>query len=187
MLGKQNMKQFIYNEMMVHVPLCTHKEPKNVLIISNDAGAFVEEIQKHTEISCDVISANLDLLRDAADKNYDIVISEMQNDAVVLAHINRVLKEDALFVIQHPSLDNVEENKNLMEIVGKYAKIVMPYNLGNCSTALFASKEYHPTADIILQRADLTDGLEYYNSDVHVASFAMGNNIRKTYLGIIKN
>lgn len=50
-----------------------------------------------------------------------------------------------------------------------------------------ASKEYHPTADVILQRADMIDGLSYYNCDVHVASFAMGNYIRKEYLGIIKN
>jgi spermidine synthase len=63
----------------------------------------------------------------------------------------------------------------------------MPYNLGNCSTALLASKEYHPTADIILQRADMLDSLDYYNCDVHVGSFAMGNYIRKEYLGIIKN
>jgi len=29
--------------------------------------------------------------------------------------------------------------------------------------------------------------LDYYNCDVHVGSFAMGNYIRKEYLGIIKN
>jgi len=181
------MKDFIYNEMMVHVPLCTHKEPQNVLIISTNAAGFVAEVQKHTDIDCDVISTNMDLLREAKDNAYDVVISEMDNDAAVVAHINRVLKDDGLLVTKHPSLDDVEANKNLMEILGKYAKIVMPYNLGNCSTALLASKEYHPTADIILQRADLLDGLEYYNSDVHPAAFAMGNNIRKAYLGIIKN
>ena len=27
------MKEFIYNEMMVHVPLCTHKEPQNILTV----------------------------------------------------------------------------------------------------------------------------------------------------------
>ena len=181
------MKDFIYNEMMVHVPLCTNKDPKNVLIISTNAAGFVAEVQKHTDIDCDVISTNMDLLREAKDNAYDVVISEMDNDAAVVAHINRVLKDDGLIVTKHPSLDDVEANKNLMEILGKYAKIVMPYNLGNCSTALLASKEYHPTADIILQRADLLDGLEYYNSDVHPAAFAMGNNIRKAYLGIIKN
>jgi spermidine synthase len=182
------MKEFIYNEMMVHVPLCTHKEPKNVLIISSNAAGLVAEVQKYMEdISCDVISCELNLLREAKDDTYDVVISELENDAVVFAHINRVLNEDGLCVVTHPDLDDVEANKNIMQILGKYAKVVMPYNLGNCTTALLASKEYHPTADIILNRADLLDGLEYYNSDVHPAAFAMGNYIRKEYLGIIKN
>ncbi|MCW9026206.1 MAG: spermidine synthase, partial [Thiovulaceae bacterium] len=42
------MKEFIYNEMMVHVPLCTHKEPDNILIISNDASNLENEVKKHT-------------------------------------------------------------------------------------------------------------------------------------------
>ncbi|WP_457746046.1 spermine/spermidine synthase domain-containing protein [Sulfurimonas sp.] len=181
------MKEFIYNEMMVHVPLCTNKEPQNVLIISTSAAGFVAEVQKHKDVDCDVISTSLDLLREAKDNAYDVVISEMESDAATIAHINRVLKDDGLLVMKHPPLKDVEANKNLMEILGKYAKVVMPYKLGNCSTAILASKEYHPTADIILQRADLLDGLEYYNSDIHPAAFAMGNNIRKAYLGVIKN
>lgn len=183
------MKDFIYNEMMVHVPLCTHKEPNNVLIISSDAAGFMQEIQKYKndEINCDVISADINLLRDATDDKYDVVISELDTDAAVLAHFNRVLNENGLLITTHPSLDDVSENKRIMQILGKYAKIIMPYNLGNGQTALLASKEYHPTADVILQRTDLLDGLEYYNCDIHPAAFATGNNVRKEYLGIIKN
>jgi len=183
------MKNFIYNEMMVHVPLCTHKEPNNVLIISSNAAGFVAEIQKYKndDISCDVLSADINLLREAADDKYDVIISELETDAAVLAHFNRVLKDDGLLVTTHSSLDDVSENKKIMQILGKYAKIIMPYNLGNGETALLASKAYHPTADIILQRTDLLDGLEYYNCDVHPAAFATGNNVRKEYLGIIKN
>lgn len=182
------MKKFIYPEMMVHVPLCTNKLPQNILIISDNAKLLIEEVQKHYDISADVISCNLDALREAKDTIYDVVISEMGSDAAVLAHISRVLKEDGLFSMPNPSLDEkIDENKQLMEILAKYFKIVMPYNLGNCSTAILASKEYHPTADIILQRSDMLDNLNYYNSDVHPASFSMGNYIRKEYLGIIKN
>jgi len=183
------MKNFIYNEMMVHVGLCTHKEPSNVLIISSNSAGFVSEIQKYKndDISCDVLSADINLLREAADDKYDVIISELETDAAVLAHFNRVLKDDGLLVTTHPSLDDVSENKRIMQILGKYAKIIMPYNLGNGETALLASKAYHPTADIILQRTDLLDGLEYYNCDVHPAAFATGNYIRKEYLGIIKN
>jgi spermidine synthase len=187
--GKEFMKDFKYSEMMVHVPLCTHKEPNNVLIISSDAADLVTEIQKHRDdISCDVISADANALRAVEDGAYDVVISELEKDAAVLAHINRVLREEGLVVMPIDSLEDAKEsNKTVMSILGKYAKIVMPYHLGNCKMALLASKEYHPTADIILQRADLTDGLEYYNSDVHPAAFAMGNHIRKAYRGIIKN
>ena len=181
------MKNFIYNEMMVHVPLCTNKDPKKVLVLSDDAEGFVAEIKKHDGIDCEVISASLDALRDAPEKTFDVVISELDADAAGLAHLNRVLVDDGLLVTTHAPLDDTTANKAMMEILAKYAKIIMPYNLGNGQTALLASKEYHPTADIILQRADMLDGLEYYNCDVHPAAFAMGNNVRKAYLGVIKN
>jgi spermidine synthase len=181
------MKNFIYNEMMVHVPLCTSKDPQKVLILSDDASAFEAEVAKHDNIASEVLGANLDALRKAEDKGYDVVISEIDADAAVLAHLNRVLKEDGLLVTTHPSLDDVDANTTMMQILGKYTKVIMPYNLGDGETALLASKEYHPTADIILQRSDMLDGLEFYNCDVHPAAFAMGNNIRKAYLGVIKN
>lgn len=181
------MKPFIYPEMMVHVPLCTNKNPQNVLVISDDAKPFIDELNRHSEVEVKEIETSMDALRNEADASYDVLISEMADDAAVLAHINRVLKADAQLVITHPSLDDVDANKSLMQILGKYFKIIMPYNLGNGKTALLASKEYHPTADIILQRADMIDGLSYYNSDIHVAAFAMPNYIRKEYLGIIKN
>ena len=181
------MKSFIYPEMMVHVPLCTNKNPKNVLVISDDAELLNKEIARHSEVNSNVVRCSLDALRDLADSAYDVVICEMNGDAAVLAHINRILNEDGQLVTVHPSLNNTQENKSLMQILGNYFKIIMPYSIGNGDTALLASKEYHPTADIILHRADMLDDLSYYNCDVHPASFAMPNYIRKEYLGIIKN
>ncbi len=181
------MKEFIHNEMMVHVPLCTSKEPKNILIISDDAMGFEVEVKKHDNINFTTMACGIDEISKAKDGAFDVVISQDNVDAFIATHINRVLKDDGLVVMKHPDLDDVEANKSLMKTVGNYFKIIMPYNLGDCSTALLASKEYHPTADIILQRADMLDGLNYYNCDVHVGSFAMGNYIRKEYLGIIKN
>ncbi len=181
------MKEFIYNEMMVHVPVCTSKDPQNVLLISDNASKLEKEMNKHSEIAFKSIACTLESLRDEADASYDVVICESANDAAISAHISRVLKEDGLVSMLHPSLENIEENKSLLHVLGKYFKVIMPYNLGNGKTALLSSKEYHPTADINLHRVDMLDGLEYYNCDVHPASFAMGNNIRKEYLGILKN
>ncbi|MEN8303916.1 MAG: spermidine synthase [Campylobacterota bacterium] len=181
------MKEFIYPEMMVHVPVCTSKVPENVLIISDNAELLSEQMQKHAEVGSKVIACNLDALRNEADASADVVICEMGADAAVVGHISRVLKEDGQLSITHDSLDETQSNTILMQVLGNYFKIIMPYNLGNGSTALLASKEYHPTADIILQRSDMIDGLNFYNCDVHVAAFAMPNYIRKEYLGIIKN
>jgi len=181
------MQEFIYSEMMTHVALCTNKNPKNVLIISDNADALTREVKKHNDIDYTAIKCNIDELRNVKDNNFDVVISEMGDNSAVIAHINRTLKDDGLLVTTHASLNEVEQNKSLMQILGNYFKIIMPYNLGNTQTALLASKEYHPTADIILQRSDMLDDLNYYNCDIHIASFAMGNYIRKEYLGIIKN
>ncbi|MDQ7045770.1 MAG: spermidine synthase [Sulfurimonas sp.] len=181
------MKNFIYNEMMVHVPVCTSKDPKNVLIVSDSSTDLAVEMGKHTEIAHKCVACSIDSFRDEADASYDVVICEADTDAAVLAHISRILLEDGLVVMTHASLDNTAQNKQNMQILGKYFKIIMPFNLGTGETALLASKEYHPTADINLHRADMLDGLDFYNCDVHPAAFAMGNNIRKEYLGIIKN
>ena len=183
------MSQPIYAEMMVHVPLCTNKNPKNVLVISDNASILLEELAKHIELNnVDTISATLDALRETQDNLYDVVICEIEKvDKVVLAHLSRIGKEDSQVVLKHPSLEIVEENKIIMQNLAIDFKIIMPYNLGDGTTALLASKEYHPTADIILQRSDMLDNLKVYNCDLHIAAFAMPNYIRKEYLGVIKN
>ncbi len=181
------MKSFIYPEMMVHVVLCTNKNPKNVLIISNNADFLSQEMQKHSAVAFKVIGSTTEELREETDGTYDVVISEMYGDSVVLAHINRILKADGQLVLNNRPLEEVDSNKVLMQDLANYFKIIMPYNLGNDNSAILASKEYHPTADIVLQRADMLDGLSYYNSDIHLAAFAMPNYIRQEYLGIIKN
>ncbi len=181
------MKEFIYPEMMVHVPVCTSKNPQNILIVSNSAELLAKETLKHSQVTTKAVECTLDAVRNLDDSSFDVVICEDSSDAAMLAHLSRILKEDGQLSITHPSLDNINENKTIISILGKYFKIIMPYNLGNGSTALLASKEYHPTADINLQRADMIDGNNFYNCDIHVGSFAMGNYIRKEYLGIIKN
>lgn len=182
------MKSFIYPEMMVHVPLCTHKNPETILVISDDITDFDAELARYRHCSVNVIKADgaLEALRELGDSAFDVVLSEAEAETAVLAHIARVSREDAVIAITHPSLDDVDANTVIMKDLGKDFKIIMPYNAGE-STLLLASKEYHPTADLILQRTDLLEGQRYYNCDIHPAAFAMGNYVRKDYLGIIRN
>lgn len=182
------MNKFTNAEMMVHIPLCTNKDPKNVLLLSEDTKNLELEIQKHINIETVSNKATLDVVRECKDSSFDVIILDTMNDDVAfLAHINRILKDDGLVVMKHPSLSQVEENKKLMQTLGNYFKIIMPYNLGDGTTALLSSKEYHPTADLILQRSDMLDNLDVYNCDLHIGAFAMPNYVRKAYLGVIKN
>lgn len=183
------MKTFIYPEMITHVGMCSHKKPTNVLLISDEAELIEAELDRHVIETTEVFSASAakESIESKSDATSDLIILDGENDPALLAHINRVLKADGMLIMKHNSLDEVEVNKSLMQILGNYFKIIMPFNVGDGSTLLLASKAYHPTADVILQRADLLDGLHFYNCDIHVASFAMGNHVRKEYLGIIKN
>jgi len=173
------MKDKILNEMITHVPICTHKDPKNVLITSKNSIDIVNEIAKYKNIEAKVASS--DTLDDFEERSFDVIICDEFD-----IKAQRLLKEDSLLVLSHVNLDDFENAKKTFEEIGKFYKIVMPFRV-DCSFALLASKEYHPTADINLQRADLTDGYEVYNSDFHVGSFAMPTYLRKKYLGIFKN
>ena len=183
----EKMEEKIYNELMVHIPACTHKEPTQILIVSNNAYGMIDEVAKYGNIDAKAIDADLDMLRDMEEKSFDIVISEAPIDATSTAHINRILKEDGLAVFAPFDLQQIEQTTQKLNEIGKYFKIAMPYNLLSSTHAVLASKEYHPTADINLQRADLTDGFVIYNSDLHTALFAMPTFVKKAYLGIIKN
>ena len=181
------MKEFIYPEMVVHVSLCTSKYPKKVLIISDNVSRLAKEMLKYKGITAKAIECSLEAISNLKDDIFDVVICEMASDIKLLAQIERISKEDAILCITHPSLDEVDANKVIMKDLARYFKIIMPFDVGSNKTVLLASKEYHPTADIILQRADMLDDNKYYNCDIHIAAFAMGNYIRKEYLGIIKN
>lgn len=184
------MKTFVYPEMMVHVAMCTHKNPKAVLVASDNDDLLMGELARYREATVTTTAGSnlLESFRNAADNSFDVIMVDALNtDSAVLAHLNRALKEDGLAVMQHPHLDDVNANTVLMQVLGNYFKIIMPYHLEDGTTLLLCSKEYHPTADVILQRSDLLEGHSYYNCDVHVASFAMPQYIRKNYLGIIRN
>jgi spermidine synthase len=148
---------------------------------------MLDEIQKYKTIETKVVDTNTDSLREIEDKSFDVVVTEGDIDQASAAHISRILKDDGLATVGGIDLNDQEATKTVLTELTKYFKIAMPYNLLGHKKALLVSKEYHPTADINLQRADLTDGFEVYNSDLHTALFAMPTYIKKAYLGIIRN
>ena len=57
--------EFVYHEMMAHVPLFAHGEPKNVLVIGAGDGGVLREVLKHPSLEqatlCEIDRAVIDL------------------------------------------------------------------------------------------------------------------------------
>lgn len=178
-----------FKEMMVHVPLCSHPDITKVLLI--DIDGLDEEIQRHDTVLVEKVQ-----LQSYSPKEYKfevIIVGDIENvDEIGLAKITASLAENGVLVAGNLSWENTP-SKTIAQMQ-KFEKfnIIMPYMYGfgfdyNSQGAfLFCSDKYHPTADIILQKADLLDGLEYYNSEIHLAAFTLPTSTKKAIREALK-
>ncbi len=191
---------YIKDEMLVHIPVCTHADPKSVLVIGGCDNLYAE-VQKHQTID-KIVSLSADEASDKVagldENSFDIIIvatEEFKSDRVFWGLLNRLLSDRGI-VTSMSSLLLTEEDavERELTIVGELFKIVMPYRYESlaedghltCKNLIMASHRYHPTADINLQRADLTEGYNYYNSDIAIGAFHLPTVVRKRFLGLIK-
>jgi len=144
-----------------------------------------------------IIEDTVQFLGNAKDGAYDVVIINRLdevylNDKAVMATVTRILSEKGLAVMDASSqLFDMAGHKEVLSAFCCEFKIVMPFRYtsmvrpGGEQWFALGSKFYHPTADVNLQRADLTDGFEWYNSDIHIAQFALPTatfNLLKAYI-----
>ena len=175
-----------FNEMMVHLPLCTHKEASNVLIVGTVNESLKNQAAKHYKTS-NVEFGDVSIITSKNEKNIDVIIlTDVKIDQLLLANIEIILKEDGLIAFASKAFSKNEEQLfNDLNLVGSKFWIAMPFKFGH-NTSIIASKRYHPTADINLQRADLLDGLNYYSAEIHNASFVFPAAEHRALTGIAK-
>lgn len=175
-----------FAEMMVHIPLCTHIEAKKVLIIGSVNDELKSETLKHSKES-NFEFGDLSIIENKENKEIDIVIlTDIRPDLKILANIYRVLKDDAILCFLSKSFSNSkDELKEDLKLVGEKFWIAMPFKFEH-DTAIIASRKYHPTADLNLQRADFLEDLKYYSAEIHSASFVFPASIHKELTGIAK-
>lgn len=180
------MNKTAFNEMMVHLPLCTHKEASTVLVIGNADEELKAQAAKHDKTT-NFEFGDASLLTSKDEKNIDVIIlTDVEVDELLLANIERVLKEDGLITFASESFSKDEDKlKADLTLVGEKFWIAMPFRFGH-STSILASKKYHPTADLVLQRSDLLDDLQYYSSEIHNAVFVFPASEHKALTGIAK-
>jgi len=207
--------KLIYAEMLAHIPANTHRLPKRVLVIGDFEGGVTKQLSIHTDIEeivvlqsqvcevdifghskCSVVTGeSVAFLSDCDESSFDVVIldgkiNDPMHDLLFYGLINRVLKADGVFASNAASiLSDVGSFEDSALKIGNYFKILMPsfyMQSTQMQNILIASHKYHPTADLVLQRGDLLEGLKYYNCDLHIASFAMPNFVKKRLKNIIK-
>lgn len=168
------MENVAKNEMNVHVGLCVHKNVKNIYIKNNDL--FANEAKKHEDLQ--VISEQNQVC--------EVMIIKACELDEHLPFLQKYLSDDGILILSDLPKEFSSISKKL-----DFFNIIMPFSYGfsgyfEQGLSLFCSKKYHPTADLILQKADLLDGLEYYNCDIHIASFALPTSTKKTIREAIK-
>lgn len=173
-------KNIIYNEMMIHIPLCTHKEASKVLVVGNVNEEFKKEISKHTATVTYSDELNVD------DK-FDVIIYNNDSlDDMTMANVNRSIEEfDGIFVcVSERFKKDASKLTEDLTTIGKNFWIAMPFRFGH-TMAILASKKYHPQADIILDRSDFLD-CQYYNTELHNACFVHPTYVQKALTGIAR-
>ncbi len=86
--------EHFYHEMIAHIPLCSHKNPENVLVIGGGDGGTVREILKHKTVK-NVDMCEIDGLVIEASKKFLPTISCALNDPRVKIYV-----EDAIEFIK---------------------------------------------------------------------------------------
>lgn len=212
--------EFIYHEMIVHVPMAVHPNPKSILVIGGGDGGVVRELCRYeTVASIDLVE--IDPLVIETSKQYlpftaccledprvhihnedGVKYVRHQQDAYDLIIVDstdpfgpgeglftkefygscfQALRADGIMVNQHESPFYQDDatamqraHKRICEsfpISRVYQAHIPTYPSGHWLFG-FASKQYHPTADL---RAGAWNALglatRYYNTNLHLGCF----------------
>lgn len=181
-MASSDNKNFAYDEMMVHVPMCSHKNINKVLVVGMVSEDFKNELAKH-ECKEIVYSDQLNI-----DDKFDIILYNKDVPSELeMANVERCLEDkQGIFVTKASFISsNLEVSKKEIEIVGKNFWICMPYSFGH-NTLIFASKKFHPQAEIVLQVSDLLEECNYYSTELQNSAFVHPSYITKAITGIAK-
>jgi spermidine synthase len=73
-------EEFVYHDMLAHVPLFTHPDPKNVLVIGGGDGGTVREVMKHRGVlSIDFVEIDPDVYK-VSKKYFPALVAGLDDD-----------------------------------------------------------------------------------------------------------
>ncbi len=218
--------EFTYHEMLVHVPMFLHPNPKKVLVIGGGDGGSVREVLKHDSVE-KVVLCEIDSKVIEAAKKYLPTGVELDNPKVEIVNENGAefvkkfknefdviivdstdptagegghlfteefyrschdaLKENGVFSAEteDPFYDfswlklSYKRITKAFPVARVYMGFVPVYPSGMW-TYTFASKGIDPIKDFDPGKVrNFGKELKYYNEDIHIASFALPNFVKR--------
>ncbi len=120
-------EEFVYHEMMAHVPLNTHPNPKKVLVIGGGDGGVIREVVKHPAVEQAVL-CEIDRRVVEVSRKY-------------LPEISCGLDDPKVTVLYADGIKHVKENPNTYDVI-----IVDSTDPIGPAEALFTEDFYHSVA-----------------------------------------
>ncbi|PAF44242.1 spermidine synthase [Helicobacter sp. 11S02596-1] len=208
---------YIESELYAHLPACSHPNPKNALVLGGFNLEIAFELLRHQELQIDFVQGDAKILDslisflpnfssvsmnprfkryekaiDLDVKKYDVIICLHRPNIHEIDGISRMLSPDGIlvFATKHPLLEFADFEASILD-AGRFFGIVMPFfaplSILTDRGFVFASKKYHPLADMLLQKIDMLENLKYYNADIHQSAFALPNMLVSRLKGVLKN
>lgn len=225
--------EFIYHDMIVHVPMATNPNIKKVLVIGAGDGGTIRELTRYSTIEeihmVEIDERVVDVCKEyfqitacklddkrvkmffedglrfvrGKENEYDLIIVDSTDPfgpgeglftKEFYGNCYIALKEDGILVNQHESpyyeyhakamKDAHEKIVNYFPINKVYQAHIPTYPSGHWLFG-FASKKYDPIKNLDADAWNkLSIKTKYYNTDLHVGSFALPNYVKDMLEGI---
>ncbi|STQ87138.1 spermidine synthase spee [Helicobacter muridarum] len=202
------------SEMLTYIPYCTRINIKRVLLFGTlncqiahlfaNLGVEVDVVLPHIE-AFHTLSGFLPNFKEIQANNkisfypnfssikqsgYDIVLHLGELKAHEVQALHKLSSDDGIVIYR---LENLYIEPNLalysLDMVKPLFNILMPFVISCLDNSFyaFASKRFHPLADLLLQKSDMLDNVLFYNSNLHTSAFRMPTMIHNLILPCIKN
>lgn len=103
MVMTTDVDEFVYHEMVAHVPLCTHPNPKKVLVVGGGDGGAIREIVKHDSVEKAVL--------------VDIDGKVIEYSKKYLPNIAKELNNPRVEVKVEDGFRHIHEHKNTYDVI----------------------------------------------------------------------
>lgn len=205
---------FIESEMLSYIPYCVAINPKRALICGTLNATIAQNLANY-DIEVDMVVGDIEALYtlsgfipnfkeikennnitfyenfiDIKYCNYDIIIHDYSPNFSGFCALQKMVNEKFICIFGLSNL-YLEPSLALDTLANgmSFGHIMMPFIIPSLEQKFYAflSNHVHPLADLQLQKSDMIDNTECYNSNFHNSVFRLPTFLQKIVSPYIKN